>query len=151
MTIHRRGLAALGLAALASPAFAQQTAQGETPAVERAVEALRQAMISVDRRQLEALTSSHLSYGHSAGRIENRAQFIANLEARNSAFRSITLSNQTVEVSENEAIVRHTFTGETVNQQGTVTPVNIGVLQIWRKEGDSWRLLARQAFTLPRA
>lgn len=149
MTLHRRGLAALGLAVLAAPALAQH-AHRDTPAVERAVEALRQAMISVDRRQLEALTSRHLSYGHSAGRIENREQFIANLEARNSAFRSITLTNQTIDISEHEAIVRHIFTGETVNREGVVTPVHIGVLQVWRKEGNSWRLLARQAFTLPR-
>ena len=149
MTLHRRGLAALGLTVLAAPALAQH-AHRETAAVERAVEALRLAMISVDKRQLEALTSRHLSYGHSAGRIENREQFIANLEARNSAFRTITLSNQTIDISEHEAIVRHTFTGETVNREGTVTPVNIGVLQVWRKEGNSWRVLARQAFTLPR-
>lgn len=146
MTLHRRGLAALGLLAIATPALAQ--ARGEAAAVERAVESLRQAMIAVDRRRLEALTSRNLSYGHSAGRIEDRAQFIANLEARTAAFRSITLSDQTIAISENEAIVRHTFTGETVNPQGAVTPVRIGVLQVWRKEGRNWRLLARQAFRL---
>lgn len=150
MTIRRRGLAALGLAALATPALAQQPHR-ETAAVERAVEALRVAMMSVNRQQLEALTSRHLSYGHSAGRIENREQFIANLEARNAAFRSITLSNQTIDISEHEAVVRHTFTGETVNPQGAVSPVHIGILMVWRKEGNSWRLLARQAFTMPRA
>lgn len=146
MTLHRRGLAALGLLAIATPALAQ--ARGEAAAVERAVESLRQAMIAVDRRRLEALTSRNLSYGHSAGRIEDRAQFIANLEARTAAFRSITLSDQTIAISENEAIVRHTFTGETVNPQGAVTPVRIGVLQVWRKVGRNWRLLARQAFRL---
>ncbi len=154
MTIRRRGLAVLGLAAIATPALAQQQQQPrphrETPAVEQAVEALRAAMISVNRQQLEALTSRHLSYGHSAGRIENREQFIANLEARNAAFRAITLSNQTIDISEHEAVVRHTFTGETVNPAGVVSPVNIGILMVWRKEGNSWRLLARQAFTLPR-
>lgn len=150
MTIRRRGLAALGLVAIATPALAQPRAHRETAAVERAVEALRVAMMAIDRRRLEALTSRHLSYGHSAGRIENREQFIANLEARNAVFRTINLTNQTIDISENEAVVRHTFTGETVNPQGAVSPVNIGVLQIWRKEGNAWRLLARQAFTLPR-
>lgn len=148
MTLHRRALAALALAATATPAFAQSA---DEAAIARQIEALTRAMIAVDRAQLTALTSDALSYGHSAGRIENKAQFIANLEARNASFRTINLSDQTIQVSGDDAIVRHLFTGETVNQQGTVTPVRIGILQIWRKESGTWRLLARQAFTLPRA
>lgn len=148
MTLHRRALAALALAATATPAFAQSA---DEAAIARQIEALTRAMIAVDRAQLTALTSDALSYGHSAGRIENKAQFIANLEARNASFRSINLSDQTIQVSGDDAIVRHLFTGETVNQQGTVTPVRIGILQVWRKESGTWRLLARQAFTLPRA
>lgn len=148
MTLHRRALAALALAATATPAFAQSA---DEAAIARQIEALTRAMIAVDRAQLTALTSEALSYGHSAGRIENKAQFIANLEARNASFRTINLSDQTIQVSGDDAIVRHLFTGETVNQQGTVTPVRIGILQIWRKESGTWRLLARQAFTLPRA
>lgn len=153
MRLHRRSLSALGLTlaaivvsgALGTPALAQSP---DSAAVAQAVEALTRAMIAVDRAQLEALTSPALSYGHSAGRIEDRAQFIANLEARNAAFRTINLSDQTIAITENQAIVRHTFTGETVNPSGQVTPVRIGVLQVWRKEGNSWRLLARQAFRL---
>lgn len=148
MTLHRRALAALALAATATPAFAQSA---DEAAIARQIEALTRAMIAVDRAQLTALTSDALSYGHSAGRIENKAQFIANLEARNASFRTINLSDQTIQVSGDDAIVRHLFTGETVNQQGTVTPVRIGILQVWRKESGTWRLLARQAFTLPRA
>jgi ketosteroid isomerase-like protein len=148
MTLHRRALAALALVATATPAFAQSA---DEAAIARQIEALTRAMIAVDRAQLTALTSDALSYGHSAGRIENKAQFIANLEARNASFRTINLSDQTIQVSGDDAIVRHLFTGETVNQQGTVTPVRIGILQVWRKESGTWRLLARQAFTLPRA
>lgn len=148
MTLHRRALAALALAATGSPALAQSA---DEAAIARQVEALTRAMIAVDRAQLEAVASDALSYGHSAGRIENKAQFIANLEARNSAFRTINLTDQTIQVTGNDAIVRHLFTGETINPQGAVTPVRIGILQVWRKEGSTWRLLARQAFTLPRA
>jgi hypothetical protein len=42
--------------------------------------------------------------------------------------------------------VRHLFTGETVNPAGQVNPVRIGVLQVWQKRGNDWRLLARQAY-----
>ncbi|HYF08684.1 MAG TPA: nuclear transport factor 2 family protein [Acetobacteraceae bacterium] len=142
---HRRTFAAIALAAIAAPALAQPS---EAAAVAQAVDALSRAIIAVDRAQLTALTSPDLSYGHSAGRTENQAEFIAYLESRAAAFRSINLSDQTIAISENEAIVRHILTGETVNPQGQVTPVRIGVLQVWRKDGNNWRLLARQAFRL---
>jgi hypothetical protein len=148
MTFGRRQMAALGAAALLlAPGLAQAQA-GEQAQVAAAVEALNKAMIAVDRPKLEALTSPALSYGHSAGRIENKAQFIAYLEGRASAFRRIELSEQTIGITSDEAIVRHLLTGETVDPAGKVTPVRIGVLQVWTKDGGSWRLLARQAYRI---
>src|SRR3954471_11345350 len=98
-------------------------------------------MLPVHQPQLEALTSDHLSYGHSGGRIENKKQFIDYLVSRESAFRRIELGEQTISVVSDEAIVRHLFTGETISPTGQVTPVRIGVLQVWTKEGGHWRLL----------
>lgn len=132
-----------GLAAIPSQADAQEQA-----AVGHAVEALTKAMLDVDRDKLLALTAEQLSYGHSAGRIENRQQFVDNLMSRNSAFRKIELSEQTIGMAGNNAIVRHLFVGETVNPQGQVSPVRIGVLQVWNKPGQDWLLLARQAYRL---
>ena len=146
MTVHRRMLAASAILLAASPVLAQGT--GEQAAVARAVDALNKAMVGRDKAQLEALSAPQLSYGHSAGRIENRQQFIDNLMTGPSQFRFINLSEQTVEVSGNEAIVRHLFVAETQNRDGQVTPVRIGVLQVWQKQGADWRLLARQAYRL---
>jgi Domain of unknown function (DUF4440) len=153
MDLQRRGIAMAGVAALLGgaasatrPARAQQSA--DEKAVAQAVEALTKAMIEVDRARLEALTADQLSYGHSAGRIENKKQFVDYLQSRESAFRWINLSDQTISLVDNEAIVRHLFTAETVNSAGQVTPVKIGVLQVWQKQGGDWRLLARQAYRL---
>jgi len=148
MNTARRPLALAGAAALLlAPRLAAAQA-GDQAQVAAAVEALTQAMIAVDRPQLEKLASPALSYGHSAGRIEDKAQFIANLESRANAFRRIELSEQTIQITSDEAIVRHLFTGETVNPAGQATPVRIGVLQVWSKDGGSWRLLARQAYRI---
>ncbi len=138
--------ALLGVAASASrPARAQSADQR---AVVEAVEALTKAMIDVDRAKLEALSADQLSYGHSAGRIENKKEFVDYLVSRASAFRRIDLSDQTISLVDNEAIVRHLMTGETISPAGQVTPVRIGVLQVWQKQGSDWRLLARQAYRL---
>jgi len=64
----------LALALLgAAPVVAQA---GDEAAVAQAVEAFRNATLKADRSQFEALTADQLSYGHSAGRVENKAQFI---------------------------------------------------------------------------
>lgn len=138
-------VAIFGAAATTLPAHAQPADQ---KAVADAVDALAKAMIDVDRPRLEALTADQLSYGHSAGRIETKKEFIDNLVSRASAFRRIDMSDQTISLVDNEAIVRHLFTGETINPAGQVTPVKIGVLQVWQKQGGDWKLLARQAYRL---
>lgn len=147
MTIHRRHLGGAALlAATLAPALVQAQ-PAEEQAVAQAVTALTRAMLNPERPALEALTHEALSYGHSAGRIENRAQFIANLVERGNPFGEINISNQTVQVNGEDAIVRHTFTGHTTGG-GRITPVNIGILQVWKKQGGAWRLYARQAFRL---
>ena len=151
MNLGRRLLALSATAmAMAAPVIAAQPAAAQAAdeqAVAQAVEALTRAMLDPDRAKLEPLCADALSYGHSAGRIENKAQFIDNLLAKTAAFRTITLSAQTIGLSGNEAIVRHIFDGET-ESQGKVTPVHIGVLQVWQRQSGTWRLLARQAFRL---
>lgn len=151
MSMKRRHLALAGAAALAAaqtmPVAAQ--AQGsDAAAVAAAVEALTKAMLAGDRAGLMAVTHERLSYGHSAGRIENRQQFIDPLANKTSVFRSMTISDQTIDVVGDDAIVRHVLRGES-ESGGRVNPVNIGILQVWKRQPDGWKLLARQAFTRP--
>lgn len=148
MSIHRRTLGAGALlAAIPVMAIAQPA---EEQAVAQAVAALTRAMLNPERAALEALSHDAVSYGHSAGRIENRAQFIANLVERGNPFGEINITNQTIQVMGEDAIVRHTLTGHTTGG-GRITPVNIGILQVWKKQGGAWKLFARQAFVRPQA
>ncbi|MCA3418983.1 MAG: nuclear transport factor 2 family protein [Roseomonas sp.] len=151
MSMKRRHLALAGAAALAAANLNPSTAQAQgsdAAAVAAAVDALTKAMLAGDRAGLMAVTHERLSYGHSAGRIENRQQFIDPLVNKTSVFRSITVSDQTIDVVGDDAIVRHVLRGES-ESGGRVNPVNIGILQVWKKQPDGWKLLARQAFTRP--
>ena len=116
-------------------------------AVAKAVEAFRNAALKADRSQFEALTADQLSYGHSAGRVENKAQFIDAATSGRSTWKFITLTDQTINIVGNTAIVRHTFTGES-ERDGKTNPVKIGVLMVWHKQDGNWKLLARQAVRL---
>ena len=150
MTMNRRHMALAGAALALSPLAALPTqAQGsDAAAVAAAVDALTKAMLAGDRAGLMAVTHERLSYGHSAGRIENRQQFIDPLANKTSIFRSMNVSDQTIDVVGEDAIVRHVLRGES-ESGGRVNPVNIGILQVWKKQPDGWKLLARQAFTRP--
>ena len=151
MPMKRRHLALAGAAALAAAQtmpLAAQAQGGDAAAVAAAVDALTKAMLAGDRAGLMAVTHERLSYGHSAGRIENRQQFIDPLVNKTSVFRSITVSDQTIDVVGDDAIVRHVLRGES-ESNGRVNPVNIGILQMWKRQPDGWKLLARQAFVRP--
>lgn len=112
--------------------------------VATAVESLRKAMVDPDKAILDKLTSEALSYGHSNGKIEDKTAFVDALVSGKSDFVSIELTEQTIKVVDNTAIVRHQLNGVTsdADKPGTI---KLSVLLIWQKQGKEWKLLARQA------
>ena len=116
-------------------------------AVGAAVEALRKAMIDGDKAGLQKITADQLSYGHSSGRVEDKAAFVDNIVTGKSDFVTIDLTNQTVAVAGDAAIVRHTLAA-TTNDSGNPGSVKLNILLVWQKQKGQWKLLARQAVKL---
>jgi len=116
--------------------------------IEAAVEELKAALVSGNRQALEVITMQQLSYGHSSGVIEDRAQFIEKLVSGQSDFVTINTSQQTITVSGNTALVRHRLDAQ-INDNGKSGEVHLLVLLVWRKSGRQWKLLARQAVKAP--
>ena len=133
---------AMALAGTTSSTTFAQTA--ETAAVEQAGETLRKLMIEPDRAALERIFADRLSYGHSDGRVQTKAEFTDALMNGKSVFKSISLSGQTISLAGDIAIVRHRFEADAVSN-GVPAQPHIRVLQVWQKQGDVWRLLVRQA------
>jgi hypothetical protein len=123
--------------------------EGAEARVKSRVDAFIAALLRPDRATLESLASPGLSYGHSNGRIENREQFVRNMLEGGSRFLSIELSDETVSVVEDVAIVRHILFAHTHDKGRDPGTIRIGILLVWRRERDEWMLLARQAFRLP--
>jgi sulfur carrier protein ThiS len=149
MRITRRYLTMAGALALGGVGLWRSTsavaASADEAAVAQAVEALGKAILEQDKTTLEALTAEQLSYGHSGGRVETRAQFIEGVMTRKALLKSLTLSDHTIAIVGNDAIARHTWASES-ETDGKPTSTKIGVLQVWQKQGGTWKLLARQAF-----
>lgn len=124
-------------------------AADEATAVTNAAEKLRVLMVDPNRAGLEALVAKDLSYGHSGGKLDTKQSFIDDLMNGVSDFVSITISDQTVRVAGDVAIVRHTLFAETADKGKDPGTVKLGILQIWQKQHGHWMLLARQARAIP--
>ena len=116
-------------------------------AVAQAVDKLRKAMIDGDRAALENIAADSLSYGHSGGAVENKAEFVEHIASGKSDFVTIELSEQTISVVHNVAVVRHTLQAST-NDNNKPATVKLKVLLVFQKEKGEWKLLARQAVKL---
>jgi ketosteroid isomerase-like protein len=117
-------------------------------AVAEVVEKLKKAMVDADQPTLESLSSEKLTYGHSTGAIEDKKLFVENIMNNKSDFVSINLSNQTISISNNVALVRHKLDAVT-NNEGKPGEAHLFVLLVWQKSGNQWKLLARQAVKQP--
>ncbi len=117
-------------------------------AVAQAVENLRKAMVDADKAMLEKLTDARLSYGHSGGNLEDQATFVKQIVSGHSDFVTMDLTEQTITIVGNTAIVRHKLAADT-NDNGKPNTVHLRILLVWQKEGGEWKLLARQAVKEP--
>jgi len=125
-----------------------QAQSKDSTAVASAVESLRKLMVDPNKAALEKITSDVLSYGHSSGKVQTKAEFIEALTSGASDFVSIDLTEQTIKLSGNTAIVRHNLSAST-NDGGKPGTVKLHILTIWQKGNGQWKLLARQAVKLP--
>jgi hypothetical protein len=112
-----------------------------------AVQTLTKAMIDGDKTALENIASDALTYGHSSGKIQDKAAFVDAIASGQSDFVTIDLTDQTILIKDETAIVRHKFLAQT-NDAGKPGNANIGVMLVWVKEKGNWKLLGRQAYKL---
>ncbi|HEY9342121.1 MAG TPA: nuclear transport factor 2 family protein [Hanamia sp.] len=117
---------------------------GKEKAVASAITTLTKAMVDGDKGMLEKYTSDQLSYGHSSGVVQNKNEFVEAIVSGKSDFVTIDLTEQSIAVSGNTAIVRHILSA-TTNDNGKPGTVKLSILLVWQKLHGQWKLLARQA------
>ena len=120
----------------------------EEKEVAAAVEIFRKGIVDADKTQLEFITADELVFGHSSGKVQNKSEFIAEImSGKPLDYVSVDLTDQTIKLSGNVAIVRHIFSAETISN-GTQGHLKIGNMLIWQKQHGKWKLLARQAYKI---
>ena len=154
MNISRRDFAVAGAFALGASGLllsgSAGAASADEAALNQSIEALREGILKQDKARLDQVTASQISYGHSDGMTETKEQFINGVMNRKQTQKSLAFPELKVFVVGDNAVARHIYLGES-ELDGKQNTTRIGALQVWQKQGGSWKLLARQGFRLPAA
>ena len=104
----------------------------------------REAMVARDRAVLEEIYAPSLSYTHSDGRQENKAQAIEAVVNGKDRIESIELTGTSVSVYGTTALVK-TKQSMRMNSGGTMNTLTLDVLYVWIKSSSRWQMVARHA------
>ena len=118
-----------------------QTAEEKLTAT---VKEFHQALINKNTVSINQQTDKALSFGHSNGWIETKADLIKDLETGYISYGEIKEDSITIAMNDNLANFR--FKADiTVTMKGTTSNVKLRVLEVWVKKSNRWMLFARQA------
>lgn len=109
-----------------------------------------QALVSKNTVSINQQTDKVLSYGHSNGWVETKADVIKDLETGFISYQSFKEDSITVSINGNMANVR--FVADiTATMKGGTNTYHLKVLEVWVKKSKRWVLFARQAVKAPSA
>lgn len=113
------------------------------------IKALNSAIfIKRDSAVLSQVAGENVTYGHSNGKIEHKAEMIHNAMASPTTYKDFGMSDVTISVEGKTAIVRHVLKARSFDATGKEGVLHLNVLQTWVKKNKQWILIARQAVKL---
>ena len=124
----------------------QVDAQTDSVKLVQTLKEFHQALVSKNTVSINQQTDKALSYGHSNGWIQTKADIIKDFESGYISYQSFKEDSITVTINENMANVR--FVADitaTLSRTTTVNNYYLRVLEVWVKKSKRWVLFARQA------
>jgi len=133
-------------ASFISIASCAQNAQSE---VMMKMMSLKNALIAKDSVALSNLLADDITYGHSTGVIQTKAQLIHSALNGEQDYRSIEPSNMNVRIyNDNTGVVTINLKVNVINSGKPLDVVLFATL-VWVKMNGDWKLVARQAVKPP--
>jgi ketosteroid isomerase-like protein len=111
------------------------------------MEAWKQATMKKDKAALEKLLHNDLSYSHSSGKNETKAQVLEAVLHGKSTVEAVEFSDTTVRVYGKTALVKGKV-DMTNRTDGKSTTAHLDILHVLVKGPQGWQLVARQATRL---
>jgi ketosteroid isomerase-like protein len=109
-----------------------------------AMDAYKEAMIHKDGAALDKLLSNDLTYTHSGGQLETKADVIKSITSGKTIVEAMDFSDTTVRLYGNIALVK----GKVDLYHSKTNIVHMNVLHVWMKGPQGWQMVARQATRL---
>jgi Domain of unknown function (DUF4440) len=121
--------------------FAQATDEEKLTAT---VKEFHQALIKKNTVSINQQTDKALSYGHSNGWVETKADMIKDLETGYISYQGYKEDSITITI--NGALANVRFSADVAaTLKGTSSSFHLKVLEVWVKKSNRWVLFARQA------
>ena len=128
---------------LAVFSFVFANAQTEEEKLTTALKEFHQALVNKNTASINQQTDKALSYGHSNGWVETKADVIKDLETGYIVYHSY--KEDSLKISINESVANARFVADIkATMNGNDTNVHLKVLEVWVKKGKRWMLFARQ-------
>ena len=103
-----------------------------------------QALVKMNTVSINQQTDKALSYGHSNGWVQTKADLIKDFETGYISYQSFKEDSITISMNDNMANVR--FVADiAATMKGTAYNFHLKVLEVWVKKGKRWVLFGRQA------
>ena len=110
-----------------------------------AMESWKQAVLAKDTAALDRLLHPDVTYSHSDGRTQTKADVLASPGNT----QSIKFGENSVRIYGDTALIKGPAEFVNIGANGTTTTINLNVLYVWLKGPKGWQLVARQSTRLP--
>ena len=122
----------------------QAAAQTDEEKLTITIKEFHQALVQKNTISINQQTDKVLSYGHSNGWVETKADMIKDLETGYISYSSFKEDSLTVTI--NGGLANARFVADiTATMKGSTNTFHLKVLEVWVKKGKRWLLFARQA------
>jgi len=119
-------------------------AQTDEEKLTQTLKEFHQALVSKNAVSINQQTDKALSYGHSNGWVQTKADLIKDFESGLISYQRITEDSIQVTMNGNMANVRFVSNVD-ATMKGNSFSFHLKVLEVWVKKGKRWVLFARQA------
>jgi ketosteroid isomerase-like protein len=146
--MHKIILAFFLATLLAFSSKAQQNNSAQQTEVMMKMANLRNAILSKDSAALSNLLADDVTYGHSSGLIQTKAELIRSVMSGEQDYKSIEPSNMIVRIYDNAGVVNSNIKASVI-YKGKPMDLNMAVTFTWVRINGDWKLVARQSVKLP--
>ena len=124
--------------------FVLANAQTEEEKLTATLKEFHQALVNKNTASINQQTDKALSYGHSNGWVETKADVIKDLETGYLVYHSY--KEDSLNLTINESMANARFVADiNATLNGNTNTIHLKVLEVWVKKGKRWLLFARQA------